>query len=252
MFENTFKNINTEKLVLQQLRKNYAGDFKPGVSIIVPTFKSRYISNIFENYASSSYPLKELILILNNNKLDLAKYYSWASEFENIKMFQLDEKYTLGECLNFGIDNSKYNYISKMDDDDYYAPNYLTDLMNVFNYTDAQVTGKQHIFVYFEDNSSIYMFNHINRVMGATLLFKKDVFQKIRFRKLNFKEDFYFISDCINAGIKIYPSDRYNYIYIRHSNLRDHTLKMSSDVFIETFNPQKVLTVKDFSSFVTG
>lgn len=252
MLEGIAEIINTEKGLLKQSRHIYNDTFRPGVSIIVPTFKSKYINNIFNNYARSNYPVKELIIVLNSFELDITEYQYLASGYDDIKILKLGEKYSLGQCLNIGIDHSKYDYISRMDDDDFYGPDYLTDLMNVFNYMDAQMTGKNPVFVYFEDNKSLYLLNHINPVMGATFLFKKEVYEKVRFRNLNFREDYFFLSDCIKAGIKVYPSDKYNYVYVRHSNLQNHTFRQPSEDFIQTYDLQKILTIKDFSSFVTA
>lgn len=219
------KDIFKGKISVIQTREKYKETCKQGISIVVPTFKEEYISNIFLNYVASNYLVKELIIILNNNKLNLFQYRSWANKYENVKLYQLNDSYSLGECLNFGIRQAKYNYIARMDDDDYYGPNYLTDLMCVFNFTDAQVTGKNPVFVYFEDIKSLYAFNHRNLLMGGTLLFKKEILDKIRFRNLSYREDYYFQLDCINAGIKIYPSDMYNFIYMRHFNEKNRKRK---------------------------
>lgn len=251
ILDNISGNPDIDKLLLKQYREKYKGTAKPGVSIVVPTFKSSYIGNIFKNFIRLSYPVKELIIILNSSKLNTAEYMAYSLEFQNIKIFELDEDHTLGECLNFGISKSNYDFISKMDDDDYYGANYLTDLMNVFNYTDAQVTGKNPVYVYFEDKNSLYLFYSRKPIIGGTLLFRKSIREKIQFRSLNFREDNYFILDCIRAGIKIHPADKYNYVYIRHSNQAHHTFKMLSEDFIQEYNMKKILAVRNFPPFVT-
>ncbi|MTK13376.1 MAG: glycosyltransferase [Clostridiaceae bacterium] len=233
--------IAKEQALLKQIRENCNKCTQSGVSIIVPTNKSKYINNIFKNYTRSNYPYIELIIILNNNKLNINDYKIKSLGLENVRIFQLDESYTLGECLNFGVEQSRYNYISKMDDDDYYGANYLIDLMNVFNYTDAQVTGKMSHFVYFEATNtlSIREQNNENRYVdflsGNTILFKKDIFEKVKFKKLNCGEDVQFSTDCITAGIKIYSADKYNYIYMKHRDLIDHTWQVSSEDLIKDY-----------------
>lgn len=251
MSNRMLRNIGQEMASLVQLREKYNEALKPGVSIIVPTFKEGYINNIFENYSRSNYPNKELVVILNKDTLDIKEYEKKAHGFENVRVFHMDESFALGECLNFGIENSKYDYISRMDDDDYYGPNYLTDLMNVFNYKDVQITGKNPVFVYFEDTSFLYILNHSNPVMGATFLFKKEIIEKVRFRDIDFMEDYFFLLDCMNSGFKIYPSDKYNYVYIRHSNLHDHTFRKPSDKFIQTYDVEILTATKNFPIFVT-
>lgn len=252
MLENLLQNQHGEKSYVRQAREKYKYSARPGISIIVPTFKIKYMRNIFRNYLRLNYPVKELIIILNNNQLDINAYQIYARRFKNIRVLKADEGISLGECLNLGISVSRYDYISKMDDDDYYGPNYLTDLMNTMNASGCQVTGKNPIFVYFEENNSLYIFRSSKAVVGATLLFKKDIFENVRFRDVGIGEDYYFLYDCAKYGISVQPSDKYNYVYIRHANLEDHTFKISSEDFLEegTYNIEKVRTVKNFSSIV--
>lgn len=253
MLENFLKSMGSEKESVKLLRAKFSDDFKPGVSIIVPTFKIKYMQNIFQNYLRFDYPAKELIIILNKNELDQDIYESYASNFKNIRVLRMDEKNSLGECLNFGVSISTYDYVSKMDDDDFYGPNYLTDLMNTLSISDSQVTGKNPIFVYFEENNSLYFFRSSKIITGATFLFKKDIFRNVRFRNVSIGEDYYFLNDCMHYGIKVQPSDKYNYVYIRHANLQDHTFKITSEDFLEegTYNIEKIMTVSNLSSIVT-
>lgn len=226
-----------EKVLLKRIREKCSKTSPLEVSIIAPTNKSKYIDNIFANYTRLNYIYKELIIILNNNKLNIKDYKMKTKDLKDVQIFQLDESCTLGECLNFGIERSKYNYISKMDDDYYYGPNYLIDLMNVFKYTDAQLTGKTSRFVYFEDNNTLGIIspNHENvyvshNIAGGTLTFKKEIFEKIKFRSIkNNGTDTHFLRDCNDAKIKMFSADKYNYVYMKHRNLDDHTWKISSD-----------------------
>ncbi len=249
------KQISKEHALLKHIREKCSKSAQHGVSIIVPTVKSKYINNIFMNYVRSNYPYTELIIILNDNKLDINDYKIKSLGLENVRIFQLDESYTLGECLNFGVEKSRYNYISKMDDDDYYGSNYLIDLMNVFKYTDAQVTGKMSHFVYFEDSNTLSIRQHNNEnryvhfLSGNTILFKKEIFEKVKFKKLNCGEDCQFSSDCITAGIKIYSADKYNYIYMKHKYLQDHTWQVSSKGLMKDYCMNLQVTT-DIISFI--
>lgn len=253
MLETFLQDMYNEKESIKLCRDKYCQCYTPGISIIVPTIKLKYMHNIFKNYQRSSYPVKELIIILNNNELNLSRYEAFARRFRDVRVLRMDESVSLGECLNFGIISSRYDYISKMDDDDFYGPNYLTDLMHTLNSSECQVTGKNPVFVYFEENKSLYIFKSSKIVTGATLLFRKDIFPNVRFRDVNIGEDYYFLYDCARSGIKIEPSDKYNYVYIRHSNLQDHTFKITSEDFLEEgiYNIEKIMAVNNFSPIVT-
>lgn len=250
--------IARERVLLKKIREKCSKTSQHGVSIITSTNKPNYANNIFNNYTRFSYPYKELIIILNNNRLNISDYEIKAKDLPTVQIFQLDENCTLGECLNFGIEHSKYDYISKMDDDDYYGNNYLTDLMNVFKYTDAKVTGKSTCFMYFKDKNalSLYLPNHENKyvtggIAGGTITFKKEIYQNIRFRHLKTDgEDTNFLKDCNSANIRIFSADKYNYVYIRNKDLNDHTWKISSEELISYYSDKLLLTT-NFYPIVT-
>lgn len=250
-----FEQIAKERILLKQVREKCSKTSHTGVSIVVSTNKRKYTNNIFTNYLRLNYPCKELIIIVNSNKLSIKDYKSKATELKDVKIFQLDDSCTLGECLNFGTKQSRYNYIAKMDDDDYYGANYLIDLMNVFKYTDAQVTGKASRFIYFEENNTLGIFlpnyenKYVNNLAGGTLLFKKEIFEKVKFRNVNISEDSHFLIDCNNAGIKIFSSDKYNYVYIRHKNLHEHTWNSSLEEFMNY--SIRLLITPNFAPFIT-
>lgn len=226
--------IEQQKLIIKQQRAKYKDYVKPGVSLILSTNKSDYMENIFKTYERLNYEPKELIIILNNNEMSFDRYNEIASKYNNIRVFQIDQSHTLGECLNYAIEKSNYDYIAKIDDDDFYGENYLIDQMNVFNYTDAYVTGKSKWFNYFEHNNDLRIMRWTpenamtTAVAGGTILAKKEVFNKIKFHKVNFAEDKAFFEDCLNNGYKIYSNNRFNYAYIRHINLDNHTWKVDT------------------------
>ncbi|MTK13375.1 MAG: glycosyltransferase family 2 protein [Clostridiaceae bacterium] len=252
--------IAKERILLKEIRKRCGRTPQPGVSIITPTAKPQYVDNIITNYARLNYPYKELIIILNNNQLNMSYYKIRFADIKDVRIFQFDESYSLGKCLNFGIEEASYNYISKMDDDDYYGANYLTDLMNVFKYTDAEITGKSSSFVYFEDSNTLSIRDHKNQykymntfheyisIKGSTILLKKKILEKVKFKNLNCGEDTEFLIDCFNAGIKVYAADKYNYVYMRHKNLLEHTWQVSSKELMSVC--QKFLVAKNFIPFI--
>jgi glycosyltransferase involved in cell wall biosynthesis len=97
-----------------------------GVSIITCTNRPNYLNNLLQNYNRQRYAQKELIIIINNNAIPLSPYQQLAKKHKNIKIYRKPEHQTLGSCLNYAVTKCKYHTIAKFDDDDYYAPHYLT------------------------------------------------------------------------------------------------------------------------------
>ena len=206
---------------------------KKGVSIITSTNRLNYMRNIYSNYLNQSYKNKELIIILNNNYLNMDKWKVNSKSYDNVRIYQLSYKVSLGDCLNYAVEKSNYDIIAKFDDDDIYHCDYLTDSLKSFTYTDADIVGKSTVYIYFEENNTLALLNpnnenrYLERVHGATLIVNKYVFGKIKFQNINIGEDIKFCKDCKKNGYKIYSTNKNYYVYIRHSN--NHTWSIDNN-----------------------
>lgn len=225
--------------ILDNIRLKYREDSKLGVSIITCTKRPERLKDILKNYKQQSYFKKELIIIINNNSIDINKWKKKIEEYKNVRVYHVDEEATLGECLNFGVEKSNLEIISKFDDDDYYAPDYLTDIVNAFTYTTASIIGKFSIYAYFEDTRELVI-RHPNReniytnyIASGTLTFKKEIFNNVKFRNTTGDEVIEFLNDCTSNDYKIYAIDRFNYIVSRRLNLQDHTWKITREEFLK-------------------
>lgn len=207
------------------------------VSVITCTNKPKYMQNVFENYNRQSFKDKELILVLNNNKMDIEKWTKEAKKYDNMTVFQIDERKTLGYCLNFGIEKAKYDIIAKFDDDDYYGPKYLSQSIKGFKFAD--VIGKYTTYVYFQNSKILAIRNpkrdnrYVYRIEGPTLMFKREIFDKIKFADKSLGEDIQFCKDCTKNGIKMYAIDKYNFVYIRHGSTDKHAWNIKDELFMK-------------------
>lgn len=197
------------------------------------------MENVFRNYENQTWKEKELIVVLNQDDINIDKWKLRARFSQNVFIYQLQEKYTLGECLNFGIKRANYDFIAKFDDDDYYSPNYLTNSMGIFHMINVDLVGKRTVYMYFEDDKTlaIHKPGKENRYVtqglkGATLIFKRNVSEKVLFPKLNLGEDTFFIRECIKNGFKAYSMDKNNYVCLRASQAGHHTWNISNDILL--------------------
>jgi glycosyltransferase involved in cell wall biosynthesis len=204
--------------------------------------REQFIDRVFENYTTQNVKDKELIIILNDEKMNLAKWKQKAKSYPDISVFQLRKKTSLGECLNFGVRKAKYDLISKLDDDDYYAPEYLSEQIKAIQKTNADIVCKRTVFMYFEKEKKLAL--HLNRmetntfmkssggIKGATLVMTKSVCKKIKFPHVNLGEDSDFLKKCLKKRCKIYATDAYNYVCIRRST-KLHTWRTPNDELLE-------------------
>ena len=120
-----------------------------GVSIITCTNQENSLNNILKNFQRQNYPKKELIIIINNNeKISLKDWKEKIQDIENIRIYKIPEKISLGKCLNFGVEKSKYGIIAKFDDDDYYGPKYLSEIIKNFHISNADIVGNTFTIAY--------------------------------------------------------------------------------------------------------
>ncbi|UOE55079.1 glycosyltransferase family 2 protein [Bacillus sp. CMF12] len=222
------------------------------VSIICCTMRQDYMENVFENYENQVWKEKELIIILNNDEMDKAAWQKRAKESHNVTVFQLREEVTLGECLNIAILNSRYNIIAKFDDDDFYAPNYLAQSVRTLKKTKADIVGKRTVYMYFQKEKllAIQKPGKENRfvkhgIKGATLVFRKEIMDHVRFPKVNLGEDTYFLKLCNKSKLKIYSGDKNNYACLRISQPGHHTWTADNDRLIRKSVP--VSRTSDFN-----
>ncbi|UVI28636.1 glycosyltransferase family protein [Paenibacillus spongiae] len=224
--------------ILNKIGIDYSQVPPSGVSIITCTNRQHNMDNIFENYEHQKWGNKELIIILNHDGLNIKEWKQKAELYPNVSVYRIPEEKSLGVCMNFAVDKAKHDYIAKFDDDDYYAPNYLTDAMHAFNYTDTDIVGKHTYYAYVENLKALTIRfpgneNQFGRFLaGPTLLIKKDVFNIVKWPDQERGGDTAFLRECRANGVKMYSSDKYNFCY-RRSNPENHTWRTSNLAFLQ-------------------
>ncbi|QJD86555.1 glycosyltransferase [Cohnella herbarum] len=227
---------------------------KPGVSIITCTNRQNCLKNLFRNFIRQRHPKKELIIIVNNNKAPLSAYQHLAKKLRNVRVFRLPEQYSLGACLNYAIRKTKYSYIAKFDDDDYYAPYYLTGNLQAFKRTSADIIGKRAHYMYLRGSKTLILRfendenRYVSTLPGATLVIKRKVFNKVRFPNKNVGEDDIFCKRSIKKGYKIYSAQKYNFVAIRRKNSSNHTWIIDDKKLLALH--RKIPNVRKYKKFV--
>lgn len=204
------------------------------ISVITCTNRPHMMKHIFDNYSRQKLKNKELVLILNNDAMDIKKWKTAAKKHPNVSVYQLPEHLSVSECKNFAVKQSTYRYIAKFDDDDYYAPLYLTAVWKAFlSQKKADIVGKSSIYVYFEKENCLGLLGSkaengfTPRVADSTLAFNKDIFPYVRFTNMKVGSDKRFQMDARAKGFAIYSTDRYNHAAIRGTNA--HTWHIKDD-----------------------
>jgi glycosyltransferase involved in cell wall biosynthesis len=211
------------------------------ISIIACTNREKFVSNIIANFQKQTLPEKELILVLNSAKMNYNQIKRELEEAElNSQLLQFPDEMSLGECLNKGGEQASSEYIGKMDDDDYYGHNYLTEAYEALVQTKADLVGKGSFYIFFKEKQELRLYNphHENSwiinngknryrtsdfLSGATLIFKKDLLKNITFPHVNQGEDSGFQRRCFENHVKMYSLSKEYYVYVRYGTSHYHT-----------------------------
>ncbi|MGL5315499.1 MAG: glycosyltransferase [Peptostreptococcaceae bacterium] len=228
-----------------------------GVSIITPTIRRCCIDRIIDNYINQEFDIKELIIIINSDDINIKEYEKYIKKYPGISVYKLQQTTSLGECLNFAVSKAKYDIIAKFDDDDYYSPYYLSEAYMIFKLKNCDIVGKCRIYCYLEELKQLrlYSWGSINSfsnwIAGATICFKKSIFKKIQFKNISCSEDKCFIEDCLKLNLKIYSTSSNNFIAFRGKDLIKHTWKITANDLIKNTNKVKAsISYEEAHSYV--
>ncbi|WP_044642014.1 glycosyltransferase [Risungbinella massiliensis] len=228
---------------------------RQGISIISCTNRPSYVKNLVQNYVRQAHPKKELIIVVNSNDTSLSPYYRLTQKLRNVRIFRIPEHETLGACLNFAVNKASYPYIAKFDDDDYYAPYYLAEMLQTLKRKNADIIGKRAHFMYLRGSKMLLLRfpqdenREVTYLPGATLVFKRSVFKRIQFPNRNIGEDDLFCLSGKMEGYKVYSAGKYNFVAIRRKNSANHTWIISDKELLS--HHKKIPHVRNYKRFVS-
>ncbi|AFC34004.1 family 2 glycosyl transferase [Paenibacillus mucilaginosus 3016] len=225
-----------------------------GVSVITCTNRASYIVNLFRNYLRQRHPKKELIIVVNHDRIPLSAYRKLAGRLRNIRIYRVPQHRSLGACLNYAVKKAQYRYIAKLDDDDYYAPYYLTDSLRAMTRTKADIVGKRAHYMYLRGSKTLILrfaqdeHRPVTRLPGATLFFKRDVWKRVPFPNRSIGEDDLFCVRSRKKGFKVYSAGKYNFVAVRRKNSANHTWIISDRTLLT--HHRRVPHVRNYKRFV--
>ncbi|WP_026541220.1 glycosyltransferase family protein [Paenarthrobacter nicotinovorans] len=220
------------ELALPQRRRPIVA--KP-VSALVSTIRPHQLEHVFRTIGAQRGVEVELVLLTHGFTPGKSEIRALQEKYDvmNLVLLQEPETTSLGACLNVCANAANHAVLTKMDDDDYYGPNYLADQLHALTYSRADVVGKLAHFMYIASrNAAVFRFEHMEHrfshmVMGPTIMARREVFEQHPFDDINRGEDTEFLKAIIESGGKIYSSDRYN--YYQHRGGSGHTWTASDD-----------------------
>ncbi len=209
----------------------------PTVSVLLATRRPGFLPYALDSVARQTYPNLELVLALHGE--DFRNSEPQVAEFPHpVKILRIPASEPLGCALRAATEASGGALLSKMDDDDVYGADHLWDLVLAREYSEAQLVGKSHEFVYLAGSDqtvnargeSIERYRMSNLDGGALLISRQDLAHAGGWRPEPRHVDFALWKDVAKAGGRLYSAHGAGFMLVRHGYR--HTWHMSDDYFL--------------------
>lgn len=170
------------------------------------------------------------------------------ARLKSVKVLELpDPDQPLGAALNLALDHCQTDLCAKIDDDDFYGPNYIRASLAALRYCGHEnvgIVGRERAYVYVEERDMTalrYSASHENslrtRTFGGTIFWSRNALTDQRFALRNTGEDTDFFKRATDKGIRIFSAEAADYIHLRYSTPGAHTWQVTADDFLRTATP---------------
>ena len=206
----------------------------PGVSVVVATNRPEMLDRIVANVALQDYPNLELVLALHGDGFPDVDPAAPDGLVRTVLRFPTDAVF--GHVLSSASAAASGEWVAKMDDDDWYGAEHISDLVLAAGYSGADLIGKGSEFVYLEGAGVT-----IRRGLGAgeapsrtlsggTLLVRSSVLRDVDgWRGLPRGVDVALIDDVTSAGGTVWRTHPFGYLLRRTTG--SHTWTVDESYF---------------------
>ena len=221
-------------------------DFSPTLSIIIPVFNvEKYLEQCLDSIINQDYESFELLLV-NDGSTDKSPIIcdDYASRDKRIRVFH---KCNGGQssARNLALDNVKGKFISFIDSDDYISIDFYASNIKIIEELDVDVVKIPYSTFGIKTSSycnEVKMISEPDELFRYLIttdsylwnrIFKRNVFNTIRFQVGMIMEDVYLSPFLINEIKSVYISNQGSYYYRLRENStvsKPHTPKILEDI----------------------
>ncbi len=194
------------------------------MSCVMATTQPRrlFLRQAVRYFQRQTYSPKELIVI--DDPVEPAS--DIIAGLPGIRYLQTDARLTLGSKLNLGIQEAHGSIIQKLDDDDYYHPEFLRATVTALRTKSRRnsiAACTSHLILI----AATRELKIRRKAMwsGGTFCFFKELWQKRPYRDISLAEDLHFLKDHKSALIGIDNPELYCYVRHAKGHLWRHFLK---------------------------
>jgi glycosyltransferase involved in cell wall biosynthesis len=196
----------------------------PLVSCVMATTqpRRRFLSQALKYFQRQTYAPRELIVV--DDPGEPAR--DMIDTVPEIRYLQTNARLTLGSKLNLGIQEARGKIIQKLDDDDYYHPDFLSATVGALlagNRPDSIAACTSHLILIAATRE--LKVRRMAMWSGGTFCFFKELWRKSAYRDVSLAEDLLFLKDHEAALIGIDNPELYCYVRHAGGHLWSHFVK---------------------------
>ncbi len=234
------------KQICEKIQIKHDWQEHPEISVISPSYRPEMLQNSINNFSQQDYPNKELIVVYNGNDAmeDWLSEINTSSEVDVI-LTQPSDMFA-GASLNMGVNRASGEYYFRIDDDDYYGRQYLSDMMLYIRALDIDILGKPPGYWKSEGDGTCYcrrtdIVEHCKlpaqdviderlRITGNTFCGNRKSLKNIQWQDNVFgAADSGFLIKSGRLNLDIYCCDINNVVVSRREDEKTHSWTASSD-----------------------
>lgn len=166
----------------------------PLVSCIMPTYnRAEFIEHAIAQFLKQDYPNKELIII-DDSEIPVQKL---LPVMQSIRYSHYPVKLDIGTKRNIACKSARGGIIVHLDDDDFYAPDWLDKQVTFLLEEELEITGLSAPVFYDQKMTEVWQYVYPEQekpwVYGATLCYTKKLWESNPFPVSNCGEDNLFV-----------------------------------------------------------
>jgi hypothetical protein len=209
----------------------------PKVSVILCTRRPGRIGFALDQIARQRFQDFEVVLALHGIPASSNEVAAAMRGFDHpLTIVEIDSNVPFGIALNRAADKASGTHLAKMDDDDWYGPEHLADMMLAASYSGADLVGCAAEFVYLEEAGvTVRRRTETERparhVAGGTMVVSRETFTAAGgFRPIRQSVDAYLLYSVLSNGGLIYRTHGLGYVLRRCAT--GHTWNESFHYFL--------------------
>lgn len=220
----------------------------PSVSVVLATRRPEKLASALEQLACQSWEAVEVVVVLHGFDPDLPEVRRAVEAYPGeLQVRSVPADMIFGDVLNAGVSAAGGDLICKMDDDDWYGPHHLRDLVHAKDFSGAILVGAQVEFVYLESLDITTRRpplgeQYSDHVAGGTMMLGRDELRHLGgWRPVHRAVDRCLLQAVQAAGGLIYRSHGQNYVMQRHSGADSHgghTWNPEDSIFLQSVAEQ--------------